>query len=63
LILVLFYAVSLTAWAETFKLTDGVTVEGEIVAPAKADALQLRLGGGKYERIPGRNSHRKPSCA
>ena len=45
-------AVSLTAWAETFKLADGSTVEGEIVLPAKADALQLRLGGGKYERVP-----------
>ena len=45
-------AASLTAWAETFKLTDGSTVEGEIVLPAKADALQLRLGGGKYERVP-----------
>jgi hypothetical protein len=42
----------LPAWAETFKLTDGTTVEGEMVLPAKADALQLRLGGGKYEKIP-----------
>ena len=48
----LFCAASLTAWAETFKLADGTTVEGEIVLPAKADALQLRLGGGKYEKIP-----------
>ena len=50
--LVLVCAASLPAWAESFKLTDGSTVEGEIVVPAKADALQLRLGGGKYERIP-----------
>jgi len=50
--LVLFCAASLTAWAETFKLMDGSTVEGEIVLPAKADALQVRLGGGKYEKIP-----------
>jgi len=52
LTLVLASAATLTAWAETFKLVDGTTVEGEIVLPAKADALQLRLGGGKYERIP-----------
>jgi len=45
-------AAPLLARAETFKLTDDSTVEGEIVLPAKADALQLRLGGGKYERIP-----------
>lgn len=50
--LVLLCCVSLTTWAETFKLADGTTVEGEIVLPAKADALQVRLGGGKYERIP-----------
>jgi hypothetical protein len=45
-------AASIVARAETFQLTDGTTVEGEIVLPAKADAMQVRLGGGEYKRVP-----------
>jgi hypothetical protein len=50
--LLLIVCATTVAWAESFKLTDGNVVEGDIVLPAKADALQVRLGGGKYERIP-----------
>lgn len=52
LTIALIISAAATAWAESFKLADGSTVEGEIVLPAKADALQLRLGGGKYEKVP-----------
>jgi len=47
----MFCAVSLPMWAETFKLADGSTVEGEIVLPAKADALQVRLTDDTYRRV------------
>jgi hypothetical protein len=50
----LLIAISLAASvvsAESFKLNDGSTVEGDIVLPAKPDGLLLRVGGDKYERI------------
>ena len=48
----LLVAASMTALADTFQLTDGTSVEGDIVVPAKADAMQIRLGGGDYKRVP-----------
>lgn len=37
--------------AETFELTDGQTLTGDIVS-YNENGLQLNLGGGKYERTP-----------
>src|SRR5258708_4336073 len=42
-----------TACADTFKLTTGLTVEGEILPASANDAgVQIRVEEGKYERVP-----------
>ena len=38
--------------AESFELTDGTTVSGEIILPATMDGLNFRIGQGKYQRVP-----------
>jgi hypothetical protein len=44
------------AWADTFKLLNGETVTGEVLAAAANDAgLQIRVGEGDYRRIPWAN--------
>jgi hypothetical protein len=37
---------------ETFLLDDGQSVTGEIILPANNDGLNIRVGQGKYERVP-----------
>src|SRR5229473_3244879 len=45
--------VGATAWADTFKLLNGESVTGEVLAAAANDAgLQIRVGEGDYRRIP-----------
>lgn len=39
------------ACAETFQLTDGTTITGEVVLPGTGDGLNIRLGEGKYQRV------------
>ncbi|TAL06969.1 MAG: hypothetical protein EPO07_01055 [Verrucomicrobia bacterium] len=56
------YFILLTAWlvftgveaarAEAFQLTDGTTVTGEAVVPATGDGLNIKVGDGKYQKVP-----------
>ena len=49
-----FLAVSLRA--ETFKLNNGQTIIGEVLAASANDAgIQIKVGEGKYERVPWAN--------
>src|SRR6266446_8793158 len=44
------------AWADTFKLLNGETVTGEVLAASANDAgLQIRVGEGDYRRVPWAN--------
>jgi hypothetical protein len=44
------------ARADTFQLTDGRSLTGELLpASANPDGVQIRLGEGKYERVPWTN--------
>jgi hypothetical protein len=40
------------AHAEVLDLTDGTTINGEIVLPATAEGLNFRIAQGKYQRVP-----------
>jgi hypothetical protein len=41
------------AYAETFKFNNGETLTGELLATsANADGVQIKVGDGKYERVP-----------
>ena len=42
------------AYAETFKLANGETITGEVLSANDA-GVQLKLGDGKYERVPWAN--------
>jgi hypothetical protein len=40
-------------WADTFKLTTGETVEGELLATSANDqGVQIKVGDGQYQRVP-----------
>ncbi|HMP82359.1 MAG TPA: hypothetical protein PKA41_06585 [Verrucomicrobiota bacterium] len=41
-----------SAQAQSYELTDGSTISGEIILPASADGLNFRLAQGKYQRVP-----------
>ena len=42
-----------TASADTFKLSTGETLNGEVLAPSATDAgVQVKVGEGKYEKVP-----------
>jgi hypothetical protein len=44
------------AYAEEFKLANGETLAGELLAGSATDAgVQIKLGDGKYERVPWAN--------
>lgn len=57
-ICILIWGVLLSGWltvsaqAQSFELTDGTTIAGEIILPASADGLNFRLASGKYQRVP-----------
>src|SRR5438046_1823024 len=41
------------ASAETYKLTTGVSIDGEILPPSATDAgVQIKVGDGQYEKVP-----------
>lgn len=45
-----------TAFAEEFKLADGTVLSGELLAASASDAgVQIKVGDGKYERVPWAN--------
>lgn len=39
-------------YADTFQLTDGTSISGEIILPASADGLNIKVAEGKYQRVP-----------
>jgi hypothetical protein len=44
------------AWAETFNLVNGETLTGEALVASASDAgVQIKLGDGKYQRVPWAN--------
>jgi hypothetical protein len=51
-VLILFLAaLAASLPAETLELTDGTTVTGELVLPANADGINIRLPSGQYQRV------------
>lgn len=56
-----FYSLGLGLWlcvgfaggvrADTFQLLDGSTLTGEIILPATADGLNIKIAQGKYQRV------------
>jgi hypothetical protein len=57
-ICILLLGVLLCGWlvmslqAQTYELTDGSTVSGEIILPASSDGLNFRIAQSKYQRVP-----------
>jgi hypothetical protein len=47
-----FLVVASGARAETFELTDGTTVSGELILPASVDGVNIRISSGNYQRVP-----------
>lgn len=41
-----------TLQAETFELSDGTSISGEIILPATMDGLNFKISQSKYQRVP-----------